>query len=217
MDEYNTRLRIEKEKQDKVDDEEFLHFDALLRRDWFVNDYDIIDLVWQASEEVFERIKKNIHTYSDRIQEVLMYTFDPPKFSTKQCRDLSDDEMAKMANDMEQQTAKKVDEAWKIYKEKHGLSRPDGDLDERYTDLYDQLQEKKKELETFKKNAPKKYVPPSMRGKEETDPALEALEKKIFKLKNEIVEVKKDIELEEQIWENGRKASVYQQLLESVQ
>ena len=39
-----------------AEEEEFQMFDSLLRRNWFVNDYDIIDLTWDASEEVFQRI-----------------------------------------------------------------------------------------------------------------------------------------------------------------
>lgn len=217
MEDYQNQRRLDKEKQNTADEEEFVQFDILLRRNWFVNDYDIIDLVWEASEEVFERIKKNLHTYPERIQEVLMYTFDPPKFARKTCGELSDDDIVNMAKEQEEQLSKKVDEAWELYKKKHGLSRPEGCFDERYTDLFEELQEKKKEIEEYKKSNSKKYVPPSMRGKEDTDTVLDALEKKINKLENEIIEVKKDIELEEQIWENGKKTSVYQQLLESVQ
>ena len=146
-----------------------------------------------------------------------MYTFDPPKFAKKSCRDMTDDDMFMMKQKQEEEIVRKVDEAWNEYKKKYGLTRPDGDVDTRYTELYEELQEKRKELETLKKNTPKKYVPPSARGKEEANPEVSALEKKILKLENEIEDAKKDIELEEQIWENGRKASVYDQLLESVQ
>jgi hypothetical protein len=217
IEDYQNKLRLEEEKRIATIEEEFVQFDSLLRRNWFVNDYDIIDLVWEASEEVFERIKSNLHTYPERIQEVLMYTFDPPKLTTKKCRELSDDDMVKMTTARQEQLDKKVNEAWEIYKKEKGLTRPDGDVDSKHTELYEDLQSTKRELEDYKKNASKKYVPPSMRGKGDTDPVLDTLEKKILKLENEIVEVKKDIQLEERIWENGKKTSVYQQLLESVQ
>lgn len=200
-----------------AEEEEFQMFDSLLRRNWFVNDYDIIDLTWDASEEVFQRIMDNVHTYPEDVREVLCYTFKPPKFSKKTFRELSDEDMINMKKKQEEEIYKKVDEAWIQYKKEHGLSRPEGDVDTNYTDLYEELQATNKELETLKKTTPKKYVPPSARGKEEATPEVTALEKKILKLENEIVEAKKDIELEEQIWENGRKASIYQQLLDSVQ
>lgn len=199
-------------------EEEFLEIDFLLRRDWFNEDSDILDLVWEASEEAFEKIMKNVNSYSDRVRNVLVYTFNPPKLSTKmkmKCRDLSDLEMYRKQKEYQEALSKKVDEAWIQYKKDFGLSRPDGDVDAKYTELYDRLQEKKKELETKKNKPSKTYVPPSMRGKA-TIPDNDPLEKEIQRLENEIVTVKKQIELEEQIWENGKKSSVYEQLLQSV-
>lgn len=199
-------------------EEEFLEFDFLLRRDWFNEDSDILDLVWEASEEAFEKIMKNVDSYSDRVRNVLVYTFNPPKLSTKlktKCRDLSDLEMYRKQKEHQEALLKKVDEAWIRYKKDFGLSRPDGDVDAKYTELYDRLQEKKKELETKKNKPSKTYVPPSMRGKMTTSDN-DPLEKEIQRLENEIVTVKKQIELEEQIWENGKKSSVYEQLLQSV-
>lgn len=216
--------RMERITNPKVDEqaiiaeeEEFLMFDSLLRRNWFVNDHDIMDLVWEASEKAFLRIMDNVYTYPEDVRELLCSAFNPPKYAKKTFRELSDDDMVMMKKKQEEELARKVDEAWNEYKKNYGLTRPDGDVDTRYTDLYEELQETKKELENLKKNTPKKYVPPSARGKEEATPEVSALEKKILKLENEIVDAKKDIELEEQIWENGRKASVYDQLLESVQ
>jgi hypothetical protein len=161
---------------------------------------------------------KNLYSYSDRVQSVLLYTFDPPKFAEKatlKCRDISDTELYKMRKDQDDQIAKKVDEAWIQYKKQYGLSRPEGDLDALYTDLYEKLQQKKKDLETQKKKSTKTYVPPSMRGKV-ANPEVDLTEKIIQTLENEIEHVKKLIELDEQIWENGKKTSVYDQLLQSV-
>jgi len=199
-------------------EEEFLEFDSLLRRDWFISDDDIVELVWDASEEVFEKIMKNVNVYSERVRTVLLYTFDPPKFSTKlklKCTDLSDLEMFKREKSWQEEIAKKVDEAWMVYKKEQGLSRPDGDVDSKYTDLYELLQKTKKELETKKNTVSKVYVPPSMRGKV-ANPEVELLEQKIQKLENEIIQAKKEIELEEKIWENGKKSEVYEQLLLTV-
>lgn len=203
-----------------VNEEEFQEFDSLLRRNWFVDDADIIDCVWDASEEVFERIMKNVYSYPERVRNVLLYTFNPPKMATKlslKIRELSDQDMYRAHKQQEQITAKKVDEAWIQYKKDYGLTRPEGDVDAMYTDIYDQLQRKKKELEALQKKPTKTYVPPSMRGKQPASPEVTLLEKVIGNLENEIVEVKKQIELEEQIWENAKKSSVYAQLLESVQ
>jgi len=199
-------------------EEEFLEFDFLLRRNWFDEDYDIIDLVWEASEEVFERIMKNVDVYPERVRLVLLYTFNPPKLATKlklKWRELSDLEMYRNQKEHQENLNKKVDEAWILYKKEFGLSRPDGEVDAKYTELYERLQEKKQELETKKNKPSKTYVPPSMRGKV-ANPEVDIVEKEIRKLENEIDDVKKLIELEEQIWDNGKKSSVYEKLLQSV-
>jgi hypothetical protein len=199
-------------------EEEFLEFDFLLRRGWFDEEYDIINLVWEASDEAFERIMKNVNAYPERVRLVLLYTFNPPKVSTKlklKWREVSDLEMYRKQKEHQEKLNEKVEDAWKVYKKEFGLSRPDGDVDARYTELYEQLQEKKKDLEAKKNKPSKTYVPPSMRGKI-TNPDVEIVEKEIRNLENEIDRVKKLIELEEQIWENGKKSSVYEQLLQSV-
>ena len=202
-----------------VNEEEFQEFDALLRRNWFVDDEDIIGLIWEASEEVFLRIMEQVQTYPERVRDVLVNAFDPPKLAEKvslKTRELSDEDMYRMLKNQEDATKKKVDEAWIEYKKKYGLSRPEGDVDARYTELYEKLQAKKKELESLQNKPSKTYVPPSMRGKAVANPEVTLLEKDILKLENEIVNAKKDIELYEQFWDNEKKSSVYEQLLKSV-
>ena len=61
--EWHQKLLNKKTHLDVVEEvdtfeDEFLEFDTLLRRDWFVDDDDIVDLVWDASHEVFQMIMK---------------------------------------------------------------------------------------------------------------------------------------------------------------
>jgi hypothetical protein len=213
------RRRQEAEQQaKKACEQEFSEIDSLLRRDWFVEDDDIIDLVWDVYDDVFDRIMSSVDSYSERVRNVLLYTFNPPRLSkTQKARYISEDELEAHFITQKKALDAMVDEAWKIYKTTRGLSRPDGDVDNRYTELYDTLQTKKKAFEDEQKKGTKKYVPPSARGKvTPITPELEAIQKQISMLENEIAQAQKDIELEEQIWENVKKSELYEELLLSV-
>lgn len=218
IEEMKRRCQEAEDQAKRACEREFSDIDVLLRRDWFVEDYDIIDLVWDVYDDVFDKIMNNTGAYSDRVRDVLVYTFNPPRLSkTRKAREITDGELEEHYITKQKELDTKVDQAWKIYKTTRGLSRPDGDVDNRYTELYEKLQEKKKELEAEQKKGSKKYVPPSARGKvTPVTPEVETLQKQISLFENEIAQAKKDIELEEQIWENVKKSEVYEELLQSV-
>lgn len=195
-------------------EQEFSEFDALLRRNWFYDDQCIIDLVWDATEEAFEKILENVDTYPERVQMVLTNRFRPRirKIWKQQkgikLKELTETDMTKIEDKNQTDFENRFEAEWQSYRTENGLSRPESDVDERYTELYTRLQLAKKELEdAAKKPTSKKYVPPSVRDRAPANlsPEVEKLQKKMQSLENEIVQVKKEIVNEEYIWENDKR------------
>jgi hypothetical protein len=203
-------------------EKEFSEFDALLRRNWFNDDDDIVQLVWDTTEEAFEMIMENVDTYPKRVEEVLRYNFHPRilkiwKQSKKyKVKELTDAEMDKIEDDRQTEFDNRFETEWQAYKKQNGLSRPESDADEKYTDLYTRLQKAKRDLEVeVKKPASNRYIPPSMRDKTPVvmSPEVEKLQKVIQNLENEIVQVKKEIVNEEYIWENDKRTQYKYEIL----
>ena len=49
----------------------FETIDFLLRRDWFVDTADIMELLWTADQETYDRVVANRKIYSERIRHML--------------------------------------------------------------------------------------------------------------------------------------------------
>jgi len=195
-------------------EQEFSEFDALLRRNWFEDDDDIVELVWDATEEAFEMIMDHVDTYPERVQRVLTCRFRPrvikvwKKPKLLKMKELTDKDMDKIEDTNQNEFENKFEAEWQTYRKENGLSRPESATDERYTELYTRLQKAKKDLEDeARKPTSKRYVPPSMRNSTpaEKTPEVEKLQKVIQTLENEIVQVKKEIVNEEYIWENDKR------------
>jgi hypothetical protein len=45
--------------------------DALLKRDWFVDEQGIYELLWTADEDTYAKIYANRHAYSNHVKQVL--------------------------------------------------------------------------------------------------------------------------------------------------
>lgn len=195
-------------------EQEFSEFDTLLRRNWFEDDDDIVQLVWDATEEAFQMIMDHVDTYPERVQRVLTCRFRPrvikvwKKLKLLKLKELTDTDMYKIEDYNQTEFDNKFEAEWQTYRKENGLSRPESEVDERYTDLYARLQKAKKNLEDeVKKPSSKRYVPPSMRDKTSVivTPEVEKLQKSIQTLENEIAQVKKEIVNEEYIWENDKR------------
>jgi hypothetical protein len=194
-------------------EEEFKDFDYLLRRNWFVNEDDILDLVWDASEEVFAKIMENVYTYPEPVRSVLIVHFANPKVSkdtTIKIKDLSDYDMYKSFQKRNEDIQFKLEVAWRKYKKDNGMTRPHGEFDDKYEELEEKLQDVKKLIEAEKNKPSKTYVLPSKRNK--VKPVNDDLEKKVRSIENEIELVKKQIEQEEKNWEHGKKSEFSFQL-----
>lgn len=201
-------------------EKEFNETETVLRMGYFLSDEDLIEYVEEMYDDVFEKVMENVNSYPDHIRDVLIRKYDPPKFPTGNLKlvDLTDDDMERM----EELNKKKLDESfeteWQKYKKEKGMDRPEGELEDKYTDLYESLQLSKKELEDeLKKPSSKKYVPPSMRSTVPTiSPEVANINKKIQDIENEISKVKKEIEQEEKIWEDDKRAEASSEILRKV-
>lgn len=216
--EIEDQLRLQEEKRLAAYEAEFLEYDFLLRRDWFLDEDDILDLIWDISEETFQRIMENLNVYSLRVRTVLRSTVPQPKCSTNSSltvRDISELDLYREQAKHVQSLLDKVDDLWIAYKKEHGLSRPDGEADAKYTELYESLQATKKQLDGEVNKPSKTYVAPSLRKKNVT-PEVEKLQLRVTTIENEISNVQKEIELQEKIWDNDKKSHVFNKLLYSV-
>lgn len=203
-------------------EQEFSVFDALLRRNWFDDDDDIVQLVWDATEEAFEMIMENVDTYPERVERVLRHRFRPrvlkvwKQINRFKVKEVTDAEMENIENNKQTEFENSFEAEWQAYRKQNGLSRPESDADERYTELYTRLQKAKRDLEVeATKPTSKAYIPPSMRNKTPatTSPEVEKLQKAIRNLENEIDQVKKEIVNEEYIWENDKRTQYKHEIL----
>lgn len=189
-------------------------FDFLLKRNWFLDDESIADLLLEADEDVFQEIVNRINTYPYNVRQVIFAFLPLPIGNVKlKIRELTDDDMNR--RDMEVYTkAKRIrDDAWEAHKKT--LEPPVGDLDSEMDDMFARLQATKKELEDVKKKSLSgRYVPPSMRDKViSDDPAVLAVTKKIERLENEINIQKQYIEQSHNAWFFNKRNQFEQEML----
>lgn len=214
------KLEVKKEeeilKENKFCEEEFSKCDSLLQRDWSIDEIDINDLIQELQDDAFYKIVDNAHMYSKRIQDILYRYQEKPylnKLSIK-VKELDDDGFDDLKEQQEVEQQKQFDNAWEEFKTEQGLTRPEGEHDNEYNELYDKLNKLKTKLEEVKSKpipSPKtnSYVPPHLRGKVQEapkpNPEIEKIEKEIQEVENEIKKIKNKIEEEEKVWQNDRK------------
>ncbi len=204
--------KIEEEQEiPETYEDEFIECDNLLRRDWFLDDNSILELIQELPDSAFYKIVDNAHTYSKTIQDIL-YRFKVPSYLEKlklNIREIDDDEMDDINIQQEAKTKEQFDKAWQTFKAEVGITRPEGDVDNKYNELFEKVKQLNKKLEEEKnKSASKKaYVPPHLRGKEiqTVSVEVEKIQNELRNLENEIKNVKTEIDNEEQKWENERK------------
>jgi len=195
-------------------DKEVAEFDFLLKRNWFLDEEDIRDLLWDADEDIFQEIVNRINTYPYNVRQVIFEFLPIPLGNVKlKVRELTDDDMKRRELQAYENTKKMLEEAWENHKKT--LQPPVGDLDSEMDDLFARLQATKKELEDAKKKSlTGRYVPPGMRDKVVADdPQVLAVTKKIEKLENEINIQKQYIEQGNHAWFINKRNEFEQQML----
>lgn len=62
--------------------------DFLLRRDWFIDEQSIYELLWTADEQTYAKIYANRREYSNRVKQVLCpeyFRIDPVRLKLQVC------------------------------------------------------------------------------------------------------------------------------------
>jgi len=184
-------------------DKEVEYFDFLLKRNWFVDDESISELLLDASEDVFEVIVKRMNTYPANVRERI-YSFLPLPIrnGTLKVVILTDEQMELREFKEQEQLRTTLSDAWELYKVEKNLEPPVGSLDAELGDLFTCLQQLKKDLEDAKKKSlVGRYVPPAIRDKiVMEDPRVVDVSKKIETVENEIIRQNRYIEQEKHGW-----------------
>lgn len=184
-------------------DKEVEHFDFLLKRNWFLDDESIRDLLWDADEDVFQEIVNRITTYPYNVRQVIFGFLPLPIGNVKlKIRDITDEELELQEFKEQERQRKELSDAWEAYKIEKNLQPPVGDSDGDLDEMFSELQQLKKNLEDAKKKSlTGRYVPPAMRDKAVADdPKVIDIKKKIETVENEILLQNKRIEQEQNEW-----------------
>lgn len=186
--------------------DEIKNFEFLLNRNWFLDNDEIVDLLWDASEYAFQHILSNVSSYPARVRDVIYDNFIPRKIANQSVRELSDHDMLKIYMKQDDDMNQEIETAWQTYLKTNGVTRPDGELEDVLDYTYEQLTKQKKMLDQERSKKSKNYVPPSMRGSKVTSPVADKLEASVQSLENEIDTLNKQIEQEEKSWYATRRA-----------
>lgn len=170
-------------------DAEVARVDILLKRNWFLDYDDILDLLRDMDADVFEHVALNIGTYPTNIREAIS-AFLPLTTAqlTMKIREIDDDAMELRELKDAERMRKMLTAAWETHRVETNLEPPVGYLDAELDDLCIGLQALKKDLEDAKKKSLSgRYVLPNMRDTlVSANPRVIELNKKIDTMENEI-------------------------------
>jgi hypothetical protein len=118
-----------------MDEPEFTtdDIDYLLRRDWFVDEESIHELLWYAHYDSWDWLVANKNRYSYRIRIIIDILADQQK--GKKVKDLTNEMYCIMLANDEEVRFKLLDDAWKSYKLQHNLVPPRTVLHSNYESL----------------------------------------------------------------------------------
>ena len=160
--------------------------DILLMRNWFVDDYDILDLLDWLDQDVYDYIYTNRSKYPLRVR----YYIEPQDFSIPtryKIKDLTDFDMFKE----EKMRLEKKEKEWKKYVNEHELKRPLSKQDTEKKEKEQKITLKEKELEKLKNE----YCIP--RFQEKRDLQIKKIEDSIIDLKNELINLLLQVKIED--------------------
>lgn len=127
--------------------------DFLLRRNWFIDREDIIDLLYLASEEDWEWIVKNRDRYHVDIQDMIHREAKLPSVtSSLRIRDISDSEYNQIVFETEKQATLNAENRWKEYKRIHSIEPPRSYYHEQLDTLNAQYEKECKEYARYGAN-----------------------------------------------------------------
>lgn len=121
--------------------------DALLRRNWFLDTQDVLELLYLADEPSWRWIVQNQRRYPPVIREIISTEAYIPRPRTNTVlRNMSAAEFDEMRKNEDLAALARKEAAWSQYKAAHNLARPQGDMDEHYRATYERILKKRKTL-----------------------------------------------------------------------
>jgi hypothetical protein len=177
----------------------------VLKKNFF---YDDVELQTFLNHLTISGLQYAIDTranYAENIRAELE-VYDDIRPKKKVCRisvnDMTEEEMYKQKLQIEKNHRDVMEAKWQSYKKVAELpSRPFGQLDEEYDDLFESLCMEKKRLADYLGSKPKPYVAPGARQSVVLDLTWGKMKDKIESIEYKISAVKKKIEAEEKDWE----------------
>ena len=178
---------------------------SLLNRNWFVDEDSIVELLNQATISEYDTIRSNALSFPDNVR----YIIAPeeyncfPKCKLK-CSEMSDSDMQQFTHKQEIQAQAEFEADWKQYSKDIG-ERSFDTIDSEMDDAWDRLQAEKAKLTAHLKKNNLRYIPPSMRLKNNVDPIQSAIETAIRSHENEFNALKILVEAADSIWIQDKK------------
>jgi hypothetical protein len=170
--------------------------DIVLRRDWFVCDEDVFEILENADQETFDFLLQNISRYPQRVRDCL----DPANWGMGPYRkwwgDYSDEQMAADKKEWADICLTNTKRMWNLYKEENALEF------QRPPPPAEKLEAAKKELEAY---MGKKYPNGISYMNRQSETNIRALAKRIETLENEYKLVKDIWRVEDELRESSAK------------
>jgi hypothetical protein len=170
--------------------------DIVLRRDWFVCDDDIFEILENADQETFDFLLKNISRYPQRVRDCI----DPSNWGMGPYRkwwgDYSDAQMETDKKEWGAICLTNANRMWNLYKEEHGLEFQRPPPPSEKVDLA------KKDLEDY---MAKKYPKGISYMNRQTDTNIREMDKRIQASENEYKLIKDIQRVEDELRETSAK------------
>ena len=161
--------------------------DALLTRDWFIDEEGIQEVLECADQDAWDWIYANRSKYSTRIRMLIEpddYRVPVDKLKIRVV-ELTDSMMEQIESERKKKIEQAFEKDW-IERSKSIQDRGFGDVDSDLDDAWDNFCRAKDVLTKYlEKPTSKKYVPPTSRGKETVEPKQLELEDSVRKMENE--------------------------------
>ena len=130
----------------------FEEIDFLLKRNWFVSEQDIHDLLGFADDDTFWELYAARDRYVRRIRRIIApldYIHDKPLFK-HYVADISNDEIEKMHQDMRKKVRADMEHEWQAYLGRCRPERPPGAIDEEIEEKRLEIEKVQEELRTYR-------------------------------------------------------------------
>jgi hypothetical protein len=130
----------------------FEDLDFLLKRNWFVCDQDIHDLLAYADDDTFWELYAVRDQYARRIRQIIApldYIHDKPLFK-HYITDLTNDDIERTHQDVRRRVRVQMENEWTSYLYRCKPERPPGTIDEEIEAKRQEIEKVKEELKTYR-------------------------------------------------------------------